>query len=282
MYEVLDAKSSEPGGKGLPPLRAGAGRIAFEDVSFAYPGRADVLGGLSLVVEPGSTTALVGGSGGGKSTILSLILRFFDPRSGRITIDGQDVSKVDIASLRAAIGFVSQDVYLFRGTIRDNIALGKLGASAQEIETAARKAHAHDFIMGFRLGYDTDVGELGTQLSGGQKQRIAIARAFLKDAPILLLDEPTASLDPESEREVQKALDDLGRGRTTLVAAHRLQTVVDASRIYVIENGRVAEAGSHDELLARRGVYSNYYSRQSPPRPSAQEEARRLAGAASG
>src|SRR4029077_8004212 len=205
-------------------------------------------------------------SGGGKSTILNLVLRFFDPSSGEIRIDGQDTREVDIASLRAAIGYVSQDVYLFRGSIRDNIALGKQGAGEAEIIAAAKAAHAHAFISRFRLGYDTDVGELGTQLSGGQKQRIAIARAFLKNAPILLLDEPTASLDPESEREVQKALDELGRGRTTLVVAHRLQTVVQASRIYVIENGRVAEAGTHDELIAKKGVYYNYYARQTPER----------------
>jgi subfamily B ATP-binding cassette protein MsbA len=238
---------------------------------------------LSLSVEPGKTTALVGGSGGGKSTILNLILRFFDPRSGEIRIDGQSTRDVDIASLRASIGFVSQDVYLFRGSIRDNIALGKPNATEDEIIAAAKAAHAHDFISGFRLGYDTDVGELGTQLSGGQKQRIAIARAFLKDAPILLLDEPTAALDPESEREVQKALDALGRGRTTLVVAHRLQTVVQASRIYVIEKGRVAEAGTHDELIDRKGVYYNYYARQTPerlPPPAAKEPAlAELAGA---
>jgi len=264
MYEVLDAKSLEPQAAGLPALAVREGRVELDEVTFAYPGRADALDRLNLSVAAGQTTALVGGSGGGKSTILNLILRFFDPRSGTITIDGQSTRGVDIASLRAAIGFVSQDVYLFRGSIRDNIALGKEGASEDEIVAAAKAAHAHDFIRGFRLGYDTDVGELGTQLSGGQKQRIAIARAFLKNAPILLLDEPTAALDPESEREVQKALDALGRGRTTLVVAHRLQTVVQASRIYVIENGRVAEAGTHDELIRKQGAYYNYYARHTP------------------
>jgi ATP-binding cassette subfamily B protein len=266
MYEVLDAKANEPRAIGLPPLTITEGRVELNDVSFAYPGRGEVLDRLTLSVEPGKTTALVGGSGGGKSTILNLILRFFDPRSGDIRIDGQSALAVDLASLRAAIGFVSQDVYLFRGSIRDNIALGKLGATEGEIMAAAKAAHAHDFIQGFRYGYDTDVGELGTQLSGGQKQRIAIARAFLKNAPILLLDEPTAALDPESEREVQRALDALGKGRTTLVVAHRLQTVVMASRIYVIENGRVAESGTHDELIGKRGVYFNYYARQTPER----------------
>jgi ATP-binding cassette, subfamily B, bacterial MsbA len=267
MYEVLDAKTDEPMAARLPRLRPDKGHVELVEVSFAYPGRADVIDHLSLSLEPGKTTALVGGSGGGKSTVLNLILRFFDPRAGRILVDGQDTRAFDLASLRATIGFVSQDVYLFRGTIRDNIALGKPGAREDEIVAAARAAHAHDFITGFRLGYDTDVGELGTQLSGGQKQRIAIARAFLKDAPILLLDEPTASLDPESEREVQKALDELGRGRTTLVVAHRLQTVVHASRIYVIESGRVAEAGTHSDLIAKRSVYFNYYAQQTPEGP---------------
>jgi subfamily B ATP-binding cassette protein MsbA len=221
-----------------------------------------VLCGLDLVAEPDQTTALVGPSGGGKTTILSLIQRFYAPESGRVLIDGQNVSEVDLASLRDKIAFVSQDVFLFRGAIRDNIALGRPGASQEEIEAAARRANAHDFIMGFRDGYDTSVGEQGLQLSGGQRQRIAIARALLKDAPILLLDEPTAALDSESEREVQTALDALQSGRTTIVVAHRLQTIIGADRIYVIEDGRAVESGSHDELIAFDGAYRAFFAAQ--------------------
>jgi ATP-binding cassette subfamily B protein len=221
-----------------------------------------VISGLELVAEPDQTTALVGPSGGGKSTILGLIQRFHAPDSGRIAIDGQDAGEVDLASLRDSIAFVSQDVFLFRGAIRDNIALGRPGATQAEIEDAARKANAHEFIMRFAEGYEASVGEQGLQLSGGQRQRIAIARALLKDAPILLLDEPTASLDSESEREVQSALDALRRGRTTIVVAHRLQTIIGADRIYVIENGRAVESGSHDELIAKDGAYRAFFAAQ--------------------
>jgi ATP-binding cassette subfamily B protein len=221
-----------------------------------------VLDGINLVAEPNMTTALVGPSGGGKSTLLALLQRFYHPEEGRIEIDGQDIFGVDLAALRAKIAFVSQDVYLFRGTIRDNIALGRPGASEDEIFEAARKAHAHHFICDFATGYDTEVGEQGAQLSGGQKQRIAIARAILKNAPIILLDEPTAALDSESEREVQKALDDLRQGRTTLVVAHRLQTIINADRIFVIEKGRAVEWGVHEDLIRRGGTYSNFFSSQ--------------------
>jgi ATP-binding cassette, subfamily B, bacterial MsbA len=221
-----------------------------------------VLDGLDLVVEPNKTTALVGPSGGGKSTVLALLQRFYAPEAGVIEIDGQNIAEVELASLRASIAFVSQDVYLFRGSIRDNIALGRPGASDDEIIDAARKAHAHHFIVEFATGYDTSVGEQGAQLSGGQKQRIAIARAILKNAPIILLDEPTAALDSESEREVQKALDDLRVGRTTLVVAHRLQTIINSDRIFVVENGRAVESGSHDELIRRGGTYSSFFASQ--------------------
>jgi ATP-binding cassette subfamily B protein len=221
-----------------------------------------VLDGINLIAEPNSTTALVGPSGGGKSTIIALIQRFFRPEDGRITVDGQNIMDVDLASLRDTIAFVSQDVFLFRGTIRDNIAMGKIGASEDEIMNAARMANAHDFIMGFATGYDTNVGEQGAQLSGGQRQRIAIARAFLKNAPIILLDEPTAALDSESEREVQKALDSLRHGRTTIVVAHRLQTIVNSDRICVIENGRAVEHGTHDELMAAKGTYHAFFATQ--------------------
>lgn len=262
IYEVLDAPAGEPSDDSKPKLEVGAGRIVFEDVRFSYRPGEPVLRGLDFVGAANATTALVGPSGSGKSTVIGLIQRFYRPEGGRVTIDGQDIGAVALASLREKIAFVSQDVFLFRGTIRDNIALGRPGASQAEIEAAARQAHAHDFIMGFARGYDTETGEQGAQLSGGQKQRIAIARAILKDAPIILLDEPTAALDSESEREVQKALDDLRHGRTTIIVAHRLQTIVNADRICVIEAGREVESGTHDELLARRGHYHAFFAAQ--------------------
>jgi ATP-binding cassette subfamily B protein len=262
IYEVLDAPLQDAPRDGLPPLRAARGRVKLERVHFSYRRGQEVLRGLDLVAEPDRTTALVGPSGGGKSTILGLIQRFHAPDSGRVSIDGQDAAEVDLASLRDNIAFVSQDAFLFRGAIRENIALGRPGASQQEIEDAARRANAHDFIMSFPGGYDTNVGEQGAQLSGGQRQRIAIARALLKDAPILLLDEPTAALDSESEREVQAALDALEQGRTTIVVAHRLQTIIDADCIYVIEDGQAVENGTHAELIAFDGAYRAFFAAQ--------------------
>ncbi len=262
IYEVLDRPAPEDGRAGMPRLDVSKGRIEFEDVRFSYRPGEPVLDGLDFIAEPSATTALVGPSGGGKSTIISLIQRFYEVDSGRVLIDGRDISAVDLHSLRDRIAFVSQDVFLFRGTIRENIELGKPGASESEIVAAAVKAHAHDFIETFSGGYDTNIGEQGAQLSGGQRQRIAIARAILKDAPIILLDEPTAALDSESEREVQKALDDLRVGRTTLIVAHRLQTIVNADRICVIENGKAVEYGAHADLMAREGTYRNFFSTQ--------------------
>jgi ATP-binding cassette, subfamily B, bacterial MsbA len=262
IYEVLDAPPGEPPQPACPKLNVGRGRVAIENARFAYRPNEYVVDGLDLVAEPNATTALVGPSGGGKTTILGIIQRFYALNHGRVTIDGQDISAVDLPSLRDRIAFVSQDVFLFRGSIRDNIAVGRPGATEAEIVAAARKAHAHDFILQFAAGYDTNVGEQGAQLSGGQRQRIAIARAILKDAPILLLDEPTAALDSESEREVQKALDDLRIGRTTLVVAHRLQTIVNSNRIWVIEGGRAVETGEHHELIARRGAYYAFFAAQ--------------------
>ncbi len=262
IYEVLDAPLDDAPRPGAPTLQVTAGRLTLEGARFAYRPGEYALDGVDLVAEPSQTTALVGPSGGGKSTILGVIQRFFALSDGRATIDGQDVGAVDLASLRAKIAFVSQDVFLFRGTIRDNIALGRSGATEAEIVEAARRANAHDFIMSFAEGYDASVGEQGTQLSGGQRQRIAIARAMLKNAPILLLDEPTAALDSESEREVQTALDALRSGRTTMVVAHRLQTIVGADRIYVIDKGRATESGSHKELVARGGAYCAFFAAQ--------------------
>ena len=262
IYEILDAPPTEDLSAGKAPLVVKQGRIVFDAVSFDYRAGESVLNGLSLTAEPNMTTALVGPSGGGKSTIVNLIQRFYDPQDGAIRIDGVDIAGVDLASLRANIAFVAQDVFLFQGSIRDNIALGRAGAGEAEIIEAAKHANAHDFIMGFASGYDTGVGEQGAQLSGGQRQRIAIARAILKNAPIILLDEPTAALDAEAEREVQKALDDLRVGRTTLVVAHRLQTIINADRICVVEAGKAVEFGTHDELMARKGSYHTFFATQ--------------------
>ncbi len=274
IYQIIDRPMAEAPRPDLPKLELARGRIELQDVHFRYRDGDAVLNGANLVAEPDKTTALVGPSGGGKSTIIGLIQRFFEPDSGRILIDGQDISGVQLASLRDRIAFVSQDVFLFRGTIRENIALGREGASEEEIVAAAKKAYAHEFIMGFATGYDTQVGEHGAQLSGGQKQRIAIARAVLKNAPILLLDEPTAALDSESERMVQEALDLLRAGRTTIVVAHRLQTIVNADRIFVIDAGKVAQTGVHAELMAQDGTYRAFFASQfgdsvEPIRPAA-------------
>jgi ATP-binding cassette, subfamily B, bacterial MsbA len=217
---------------------------------------------MSFVAEPGQVTALVGPSGGGKSTVLNLILRFYEVSSGEVLIDGQNIAACGRQSLRHQLAYVGQHVYLFRGTIRDNIALGKPGASDDEIIAAAKAAHAHDFIGAFPKGYHTQVGEQGLQLSGGQRQRVAIARALVRNAPIILLDEATAALDPESERHVQQALAILCAGRTTIAIAHRLATVIHADRILFVENGTVVEAGRPDELLRKGGRYASFYRLQ--------------------
>jgi ATP-binding cassette subfamily B protein len=207
-------------------------------------------------------TALVGHSGGGKSTVLNLILRFYDVQGGRITIDGQDIAAVARRSLRRQIAYVGQDIHLFTGSIRDNIAFGRPGATDAEIEAAARAAHAHDFITSFPKGYDSPVGEHGVALSGGQRQRVAIACALIKNAPIILLDEATAALDSESELAVREAMEHLCQGRTTVAIAHRLHTVSHADRIHVVEDGQVVESGHHEELLRKDGRYASFYRLQ--------------------
>jgi len=262
LFEVMDSPASEPSDDDKPPLKLTTARVEFADVRFFYRANEPVLRGMSFVADPGKVTALVGPSGGGKSTVLNLLLRFYEAGSGAITIDGQNIAAVSRKSLRQQIAYVGQTVHLFRGSVRDNIRYGKLGASEAEIVTAAKAAHAHDFIMAFPNGYDTPVGEHGLQLSGGQRQRIEIARALIKDAPIILLDEATASLDSESERHVQEALAELCKGRTTLVIAHRLSTIMHADRILVIENGAMIESGRHDELLRKSGRYASFYRLQ--------------------
>jgi ATP-binding cassette subfamily B protein len=262
LFEIVDSPATEPPDDEKPPLLLTTARVEFSGVKFTY-GRGDpVLHNISFVAEPGRVTALVGPSGGGKSTIFNLMLHFYEPDGGTITIDGQGVSAVSRRSLRRQIAYVGQDVFLFRGTVRENIAFGKPGASEAEIVAAAHAACAHEFIMGFPLGYDTPVGEHGLQLSGGQRQRISVARALIKDAPIILLDEATASLDSESERQVQEAIAHLTQDRTTLVIAHRLHTVAHADRIYVVEQGAVVESGRHDDLLRRNGRYASFYRLQ--------------------
>ncbi len=262
LFEVIDSPPSEPIDSDKPELKIKTAGLAFDDVHFAYRGDEQVLRGTSFVAEPGKLTALVGPSGGGKSTIFNLILRFYEATLGSVTIDDQDVSHVSRLSLRQHIAYVGQDVFLFRGTIRENIEFGKPGASEDEIVAAAKAAYAHDFIKSFPRGYDTPVGEHGLQLSGGQRQRVAIARALIKNAPIILLDEATAALDSESELQVREAMEHLCQGRTTLAIAHRLHTVAHADRIYVIEDGRAVESGKHEELLRKAGRYALFYGLQ--------------------
>ena len=275
LFEIIDSPPTEPNDDDKPELKITQARVDFRDVWFGYRAGEDVIRGMTFVAEPGKLTALVGPSGGGKSTLFNLVLRFHDARSGSVEIDGQNVASVSRRSLRGQVAYVGQDVFLFRGSIRENIAIGKPGASEQEIVAAAQAAHAHEFVSKFPAGYDTPVGERGAQLSGGERQRIAIARALIKDAPIILLDEATASLDSESERLVQDAMGVLCQGRTTIAIAHRLHTITHADRIVVIENGAAVESGRHDELLRKSGRYAAFYRLQikevpaPPPAPVA-------------
>jgi ATP-binding cassette subfamily B protein len=238
------------------------GDLEYRDVSFSYTEKEQVLSHLNIHIAPGTTCALVGPSGGGKTTICSLLPRFYDVTAGQVLVDGKDVRDLKLKSLREAIGIVQQDVYIFAGTIRENIAYGNKHATQQEIEEAAKNANIHDFILSLDDGYDTYVGERGTRLSGGQKQRIAIARVFLKNPPILILDEATSALDNESEKHIQEALDRLSQGRTTVVIAHRLSTIRGAKKIIVIDEGGVVEQGDHQELMAVDGIYARYFNMQ--------------------
>jgi ATP-binding cassette, subfamily B, bacterial MsbA len=264
LYAFLDERDYEEDPPQAPELQVTNGRIEFRDVVFGYRPGEPVLHAVSFVAEAGKTTALVGRSGGGKSTVMNLILRLYEAGSGQVLCDGQDIATVTLASLRQQIGYVAQENFLFKGSVRDNIAMGRPGASEDEIVAAAEAAYAHDFIMGFERGYDSPCGEHGMQLSGGQRQRIAIARAFLKDAPIILLDEATSALDSESEQAIQKALRTLCEGRTTIVIAHRLSTVAQADEICVLDRGRVVERGRHGELLAQGRTYTHIAQTQFP------------------
>ena len=271
MDEVLSTAPDIQDKPGATDLQVTAGAVEYHDVCFNYEdvelgeGDADerpVIDHMDLSIKPGQTIALVGPSGGGKSTTCSLLPRFYDVAAGSISIDGQDVRDVTQQSLRRAIGLVQQDVYLFDGTIGENIAYGKPGATAEEIAEAARRANIDAFIESLPQGYDTVVGERGSRLSGGQKQRVAIARVFLKNPKILILDEATSALDNESEEAVQESLEELARGRTTIIIAHRLSTIKHADEIATVEHGRVVERGTHEQLLARGGTYARYYRMQ--------------------
>lgn len=274
MYELIDDVPELIDKPGATDLVVKGGEIRFENVRFSY-GESAALNGLTMVARPGKTTALVGASGAGKSTVFSLIERFYEPDRGDILIDGQNTGDVTIASLRAHIAVVTQDTFLFDMSIRDNIELGRPGASDAEIEQAARDANAHDFIMDIPGGYNAMAGEGGGRLSGGQRQRVAIARAMLRDAPILLLDEATSALDAESETKVQAALARLMEGRTTLVIAHRLATVRHADAIHVLDRGRLVESGTHDSLYADDGIYRRLCELQFQERSGKADEAER-------
>lgn len=272
VFEVLDIEDAVPEAPDANTLPRGEGAVSLENVTFGYePDQPDqpVLHGLSLEAKPGETVAIVGGTGCGKTTVLSLIPRFFDPQSGRVLINGHDLRSATKASVRAQSSFVLQDTVLLSGTVEDNIAYGRTGATEAEIVSAARRAQAHDFIRQLPQGYHTEVGERGVRLSGGQRQRIGIARAFLKQAPILLLDEPTSALDLETENELMHTLRDLMERPTTIIVTHRLRTIHRVDRIYVLQDGRLVETGTGPELLEKGGTYARLYRQDgedTPPR----------------
>jgi subfamily B ATP-binding cassette protein MsbA len=275
VFAVIDAKPEivdTPNAKTLHVKRAPeGGAVSFKNATFTYASDASApaIRGVDIDIAPGSKVALVGPSGAGKTTIFNLLLRFYDVDSGSVEIDGNDIRGVTLESLRHNIALVTQEPILFDESVADNIALGRPGARREEIEQAAHDAAAHEFIVALPEGYDTRVGEGGLKLSGGQRQRIAIARAMLRNAPILLLDEATSSLDTESERQVQEALTRLMKDRTTVIIAHRLSTVADADRLYVLDQGRVAEVGTHAELMAMGGLYARLYQHNDRAEPQA-------------
>src|SRR5512139_3605044 len=266
MFALLDTPPDVVDAPDAAELIVGAGHVRFEDLRFGYEPEREILKGIDIDVPAGSTTAVVGPSGAGKSTLSRLLFRFYEPTGGRITIDGQDITKVRQKSLRRAIGIVPQDSVLFNDTIGYNIGYGKDEATQEEIEAAAKGAAIHDFIVSLPEGYDAEVGERGLKLSGGEKQRVAIARTLLKDPPILILDEATSALDSRTEEAIQSTLDNVARNRTTIVIAHRLSTVVGADQIVVLDAGRVAERGTHAELLAKGGLYAELWARQAAER----------------
>jgi ATP-binding cassette, subfamily B, heavy metal transporter len=273
MFVLIDTPAEVVDVPGAPDLAVRAGHVRFEDVHFGYELEREILKGVDLEVKPGTTTAVVGPSGAGKSTLSRLLFRFYEPQSGRITIDGQDIAKVTQASLRAALGIVPQDTVLFNDTIGYNIGYGREGASEAEVEAAARGAAIHDFVLQLPQGYGAMVGERGLKLSGGEKQRVAIARTLLKDPPILILDEATSALDSRTEAAIQETLRDVAQRRTCIVIAHRLSTVVDADQIIVLNEGRVAERGTHAQLLRKNGLYADMWARQQSEREEEEAQA---------
>ncbi len=260
--EIINTDPDIKDKKGAVEIKDVKGKIEFKNVSFGYDNKNSILNDINMNIECGKTVAIVGPSGSGKTTFCNIIPRFYEIYEGMVTIDGIDIKDIKLKSLRRNIGIVQQDVYIFGGTIKDNIAYGDSNASEEEIIEAAKKANAHEFIMGLENGYDTYVGERGVKLSGGQKQRISIARVFLKNPPILILDEATSALDNESERYIQKSLERLSQNRTTIVIAHRLSTIKNADKIVVLTQEGIKETGTHDELLLKDGVYSKLYNMQ--------------------